>query len=85
MSPRDLQKIIKDTIEESIKDYVEQTEKRIGERIGKLEDKLDQHIENVQPVVDAVFVLSKFNKFLKWGGLTFFAFMAGLYLLIRRV
>ena len=85
MSPRDLKKIIEDAIEASVKDYVEKTEKRIEERIGRLENKLDQHIENVQPVVDFVFVLSKLNRFLKWGGLTLFAFLAGIYLLIRRV
>lgn len=85
MKPEDLRKVIQDTIEESIKDYVEQTEKRIGERIGELESKLDQHIENIQPMIDMVDVLSKLNRFLKWGGITLFAFLAGLYLLIRRV
>lgn len=81
MKPEDLRKVIQDTIEESIKDYV----KRIEERIGELESKLDQHIENIQPMIDMVDVLSKLNRFLKWGGLTLFAFLAGLYLLIRRV
>ena len=81
MKPEDLRKVIQDTIEESIKDYV----KRIDERIGELESKLDQHIENIQPMIDMVDVLSKLNRFLKWGGLTLFAFLAGLYLLIRRV
>lgn len=85
MKPEDLRKVIQDTIEESIKDYVEQTEKRIAERIGELESKLDQHIENIQPMIDMVDVLSKLNRFLRWGGLTLFAFLAGLYLLIRRV
>lgn len=85
MKPEDLRKVIQDTIEESIKDYVEQTEKRIDERIGELESKLDQHIENIQPMIDMVDVLSKLNRFLKWGGITLFAFLAGLYLLIRRV
>ena len=81
MKPEDLRKVIQDTIEESIKDYV----KRIDERIGELESKLDQHIENIQPMIDMVDVLSKLNRFLKWGGITLFAFLAGLYLLIRRV
>ena len=81
MKPEDLRKVIQETIEESIKDYV----KRIEERIGELESKLDQHIENIQPMIDMVDVLSKLNRFLKWGGLTLFAFLAGLYLLIRRV
>lgn len=81
MKPEDLRKVIQDTIEESIKDYV----KRIEERIGELESKLDQHIENIQPMIDMVDVLSKLNRFLKWGGITLFAFLAGLYLLIRRV
>lgn len=85
MKPEHLRKVIQETIEESIKDYVEQTEKRIGERIGELESKLDQHIENIQPMIDMVDVLSKLNRFLKWGGITLFAFLAGLYLLIRRV
>ena len=85
MKPEDLRKVIQDTIEEAIKDYVEKTEKRIDERIGELEKKLDQHIENIQPMIDMVDVLSKLNRFLKWGGLTLFAFLAGLYLLIRRV
>lgn len=85
MKPEDLRKVIQETIEASIKDYVEKTEERIEERIDRLEHKLDQHIKNVRPLLEFIYVLSKFNKFLKWGGLTLFAFVAGIYLLIRRV
>jgi len=54
--------------------------------------KLDDHIkdsrahrEEMQPLLDALRFVQTFQRFLKWGGLGFFAFAGFVYWLIRRV
>lgn len=81
MNPEDVHKAIADSIEKVVPIVVERV---VNEEVKAIRETLDAHVENVKPLVEFVQMLNTLNKFLKWGGLTFFAFMGIVYFLIRK-
>ena len=45
---------------------------------------LTERTDNMQPVLEFLATMNSINKFLKWGGITFFAFIAFIWFMIKR-
>jgi hypothetical protein len=59
-------------------------ERVVNGKIKNIDTKLDKHIDEMAPFIEFIRTLNSFNRFLKWGGVTFFAFIALIWLLIKR-
>jgi hypothetical protein len=64
----------------------------IVQALNELQEKLDTHMRSssdfqtrAQPLLDALAFVQTIQKFLKWGGIPFFAFLGMIYWLIRKL
>ncbi len=52
--------------------------------INACNDNINSHTEKMQPVLEFLATMNSINKFLRWGGITFFAFVAFIWFMIKR-
>jgi hypothetical protein len=64
----------------------------IVQALNELQEKFDIHMRSssefqtrAQPLLDALAFVQTIQKFLKWGGIPFFAFLGMVYWLIKKV
>jgi hypothetical protein len=57
---------------------------KIMEALVTLQKEFTEFREEMAPLRDALWFVSTFQRFLKWGGITLFAFVGFVYWLFRR-
>ena len=82
MTRDDISDVIREAVEITVPPVVERV---VNGKIKAVQNSLDEHRAEMQPVIEFLRTINSFNKFLKWGGITFFAFLTLIYILIRRV
>ena len=55
------------------------------EMFNQLNEAFLEHKKDMEPVIEFFKTVNSINKFLKWGGLTFFAFITALYIFIKKL
>lgn len=88
MNSDDIYKVIEGAVEKTVPPVVERV---VNGKIRTLQttvdthvQKMNEHVERMTPVIEFLQTIGSLNRFLKWGGITFFAFLALLYMLIKR-
>lgn len=96
MNHDDIYKTIENAVEKIVPPVVERV---VNGKIVKLQQTLESHQEiaaenweklnvrfdELEPVADFLRFTTSFNRFLKWGGFTLFAFLGFLYVLFKKL
>ena len=95
MTNADITKAVENAVERFVPPVVERV---VNGKIKTVQETLERHMDDarvyreqtkkwqddMQPVYEFLSTLNSFNKFLKWGGITFFAFFSIIYFFIKR-
>ena len=84
--------LIYKAVERAVEKTVPPTVERVvNGKINKLQETLDKHIEDegnyrdkLEPIIEFLHTFNNLNRFLKWGGITMFAFFTALYLFFKK-
>jgi len=77
---------IKETVRESVEATMPPAvQKYVNGNIKRVEDKLDGHINTMQPVADFIATLNNLIRFCKWAGIPTVALLAGLVAFIKHI
>jgi len=55
------------------------------EMINDLKEAFLEHKNDMEPVIEFFHTVNSLNKFLKWGGISLFAFLTALYFFIKKL
>lgn len=57
----------------------------MNDMFNNLNESFVQHKKDMEPVTEFFKTINSLNKFLKWGGISFFAFVAAIYFFIKKL